>query len=171
MVQFAPSGAALERPSRRRASRDPPDEGCGDRRSAIELLPAQLAVHAAGEHLDRRPLLRVGKIETDNFSGLARRRVIELENRMSGRLEETVAGLEQLNRLAFQLKMKASGRHHPDGRDRMAMQSRRLPRREFDPRAPLIRRTVGFAAGSSSSSRASRLSGGKGVSAMAVCSF
>jgi hypothetical protein len=33
---------------------------------------AQLAVRAASEHLDRRTLLRVGKIEADNFGGLAR---------------------------------------------------------------------------------------------------
>jgi hypothetical protein len=42
-------------------------------------------------------------IEADNFSGLAGRRIIELENRVAGRLEETVVGFEQLDRLAFQL--------------------------------------------------------------------
>jgi hypothetical protein len=51
---------------------------------------------------------------------------------MPGRLEEAVAGFEQLNRLALQLKMKASGRYHPHSRDRMTMRSRRLPRRKFD---------------------------------------
>jgi hypothetical protein len=98
----------------------------------VELLLAQLAVQASSKHLDRRALLRVGKIEADNFGGLAHRRVVELENGVPGRLEEAVAGFEKLNRLAFELKVEASGRHHAHGRDRMTMHSRRLPRRKFD---------------------------------------
>jgi hypothetical protein len=133
-------------------------------RSAPAIFP-QLTLQTASKHLDRRALRRICEIEADNLGGLARRCVVELEDRVPGRFEETVAGFEQLNRLAFQLKMKASGRHHPHSRDRMAMQSSRLPRREFDPCA-FDQRTVGFAAGSSSSRRGSRLSGGKGVSAM-----
>ena len=77
-----------------------------------KLFLAQLTIQAASEHLDRRTLLRVGKIEADNLGGLAGRRVVELENRVTGWLEETAAGFEQLNRLALQLKMKASRRHH-----------------------------------------------------------
>ena len=134
-------------------------------RPSAELFP-QLAVHASSEHFDRRALVRVGKIEADDFGRLACRRVVELENCVTGRLEEAVAGLEQLNWLAFQLKVKASGRHHADGRDRMAMQSGRLSRREFDPRA--FDQANGRVRGGSSSSRSgSRLRGGKGVSAMA----
>ena len=96
------------------------------------LFFPQLAVQAASEHLDRRALLRVGKIEADDFGRLARRRVVELENRVTGRLEETVAGFEQLNRLAFQLKVESFRPSPPHSRDRMTMQSRRLPRRKFD---------------------------------------
>jgi hypothetical protein len=101
-------------------------------RSAPAIFP-QLTLQTASKHLDRRALRRICEIEADNLGGLARRCVVELEDRVPGRFEETVAGFEQLNRLAFQLKMKASGRHHPHSRDRMAMQSSRLPRREFDP--------------------------------------
>jgi hypothetical protein len=54
---------------------------------------------------------------------------------VAGRLEETVPGLEQLNRLSFQLEVKAPGGHYANGRNRMTMQSRRLARRKFDPRA------------------------------------
>jgi hypothetical protein len=50
---------------------------------------------------------------------------------MAGRLEETVASFEKPSRLPFQLKIKASGRHHAHSRDRMAMQSRRLAGRKF----------------------------------------
>ena len=96
---------------------------------------------------DGAALLRVGKVEADDLRRLARRRVVELENCVlrpcsrnyppvssdlganfsslpASRLEETVAGFEQLNRLPFQLKIEASRRHHAHGRDRMTMQSR-----------------------------------------------
>jgi hypothetical protein len=59
------------------------------------LFSAQLAVHAAGEHFDQRALFRIGKVETDNIGRFAGRCVIELENRVAGRLEETVACLEK----------------------------------------------------------------------------
>src|ERR1700722_16118126 len=100
-------------------------------RSAPAIFP-QLTLQTASKHLDRRALRRICEIEADNLGGLARRCVVELEDRVPGRFEETVAGFEQLNRLAFQLKMKASRRHHADGRDRMAVQSGGLSRSEFD---------------------------------------
>jgi hypothetical protein len=76
MVQLALSYDVLERPSRRRASRDPQDEaeGCAE----AELLLAQLALHPARKHFDRRALFRIGKIEADDLGRLARRRVVEL---------------------------------------------------------------------------------------------
>ena len=133
------------------------------------LFSSQLAVHAAREHLDWRALLRIGKIEADGFGRLAHGRVVELEDRMPGRLEEAVAGFEQLNRLALQLKMKASGRYHPHSRDRMTMRSRRLPRRKFD--AGAFDQANGWLAEGSSSSRSgSRFKGGKCVSATAIVS-
>jgi hypothetical protein len=52
-----------------------------------------------------------------------------------GRLEKAVAGLEKTRRLALFMEVETSRRHHADGRDRMTMQSGRLPRRKSDARA------------------------------------
>src|ERR1700733_3562999 len=98
---------------------------------ANRLFSAKLTVHASSQHLDRRAVLRVRQVETANFTRVPGGAVVALEKGLTGRLEETVAGFEKPSRLPFQLKIEASGRHHPDGRDRMTMQSRRLAGRKF----------------------------------------
>src|SRR6185312_17560575 len=77
------------------------------------VFPACLTVHAAGEHLDRRALLRIRKIEADDLDWLARRGVVEFDDRAARRLEKAVVGFEELNRPAFHLEDEAPGRHHP----------------------------------------------------------
>jgi hypothetical protein len=54
----------------------------------VALLLAQLTVHAAREHLDRRTLRRVAQIEADDLGRLARRRIVELEDRVPGGFEK-----------------------------------------------------------------------------------
>ena len=54
-------------------------------------------VQAAGKHLDRQTLRRVGKIEADDFrKPRSCRRAVELQNRLPGRLEESCCRFSRL---------------------------------------------------------------------------
>ena len=100
-----PNGSAPRHDDAADLSRPPGALGLEQRFVAVAfgrsqpLCLAQLAVHAASKHFDRRPLLRVCEVETDDFGGLACRRVIKLENCVTGRFEETFAGFKKMSRL------------------------------------------------------------------------
>jgi hypothetical protein len=93
---------------------------------------AQLAVHPTFQHLDCRTILRVRKVETNDFGRCAGGGVVKLENGAPSGFEKTVTGLQYSCRFAFPLEIEAPVRHHSDGRHRVAVPPGRLTRREFN---------------------------------------